>query len=296
MSWWHPRRDEPVVARIAVPTDRALVSALLRDTWRRHGSQTLDDQASLLQSGLSTIALVRQEAVGFLGVSARAAAGLAREIWADISLAAVDEEQSVDKILTTLLRQALPVLQAAGCTGVMCLTSLGWLRSGLLAAGFAETDQVVSYAHTDRERLPQSAAVARLRAADMHDADAILALNAAAFAPLWRYDNTTVMSWLLTMEHTMLAYLGDEAVGFALTTHGRGDQFTHLSRVAVHPRAQGRGVGRQLVADALHYTYASGAPGLALNTQASNTVSRRLYEGLGFRLVDPLLAVLIATP
>lgn len=296
MSWWNSRRNEPVVARIALPADRAQVGALLRDTWRHHGSQTLDDQASLLQSGLSTIALARQGAVGFLGVSARAAAGSPPEIWADINLVAVDEERPVDKILTTLLRQAFPALQAAGCTGLMCLTALGWLRNGLLATGFVETDQVVNYVHTNREWALHAPEVAHLRRADMRDADTILALNAAAFSPLWRYDDAALMSWLLTAEQATLAFLGDDAVGFALTSLDRADHFAHLIRVAIQPGAQGRGVGRQLVADALRYAYATGAPGLALNTQASNVVSRQLYEKLSFRLVDPVLAVLVAAP
>lgn len=293
MSWWHTRRNEPVVARIALPTDRAQVGTLLRDTWRRHGSKTLDDQATVLQSGLSAIAFTRQEASGFLGVSARKAAGSPPEVWADVTLVAVDEKQPVDKILAPLLRLAFPALQAAGCTALMCLTALSWLRNGLLAAGFVEADQVVNYAHTDCNRLPQVVEVAQLRAADMRDADTILALNAAAFAPIWRYSTATVMSWLLTVDRAMLAYLGDAPVGFALTVRGADDNFAHLCRVAIHPKAQGRGVGRQLVADALRYTYAAGAPGLALNTQASNAASRRLYEAQGFRLVDPVLSVLV---
>jgi ribosomal protein S18 acetylase RimI-like enzyme len=269
------------------------VGALLRDTWRRYGSQALDDQATLLQNGLSVVALARQEPVGFLGVTARSAAGAPPEVWADISLVAIDARCTVDKVLKPMLRQGLPVLQQAGCTGVLCLTALGWLRDGLLAADFVETDQVVSYVHSDMRRLPQAAEVAQLRPANMQDVDTILALNAAAFAPVWRYDDSTLMSWLLTAERAMLARFQGEMAGFALISHGAAGSFVHLSRVAIHPGAQGRGVGRQLVVDGLHYAYGAGAPGLALNTQASNMVSRRLYESLGFRLADPVMSVLV---
>lgn len=294
MSWWHTLRNEPVTVRIALPADRAQVGALLSGTWRRHGGQALDDQATPLQSGLSTIAFARQEAVGILGLTARSAAGAPPEVWADISLVAIDADRSLDSTLTPLLKRALPALQSAGCTGATCLTALGWLRNGLIEAGFAEVDQVVSYAHNDPSKLPQKAAeVAQLRMASTRDVDAILALNAAAFAPFWRYDDAAVMSWLLTAERAMVAYLQGEPVGFALTSHTTNTNFAHLSRVAIHPKAQGRGVGRQLVIDALRRAYETGAPGLALNTQASNAISRRLYESLGFRQVDPVMSVLV---
>ncbi len=293
MSWWQPVRNGPITARLALPADRAQVSALLSGTWRRHGGLTLDDQATVLQSGLSTLAFMQQEAVGFLGVIPRTPAGSPTEAWADISLAAIDADRAIATILASLLGQAFPVLQAAGCTGLTCLTALGWLRNGLLDAGFAEADQVVSYAHNDPRHLPEFTEVARLQTADMRDVDTILALNAAAFAPLWRYGDAAVMSWLLTADRATMAYLGDEPVGFALTTRRSVGSYAHLNRVAVHPKAQGRGLGRQLVIDALCYAYEAGAPGLALNTQSSNAISRQLYEALGFRRVDPVMSVLV---
>ena len=47
------------------------------------------------------------------------------------------------------------------------------------------------------------------------------------------------------------------------------------------------------MADALDYARAIGAGGLALNTQVSNLVSRRLYESLGFRPTGQALSVLV---
>ncbi len=293
MSWWQPNRRDPVAVRPALPIDRAQVSALLSDTWRRHGSLTLDDQATVLQSGLSTVAFIRQEAVGFLGVTARVPTGAPPEAWADVHLVAIDADEKVETILAPLLGQTFPALQAAGCTGLTCLTAQGWLRHELLGAGFSEVDHVVSYVHNDPHRLPELTQVAQLQAATMHDVDTILALNAAAFDPLWRYGDAAIIGWLLTADRATVAYLGGEPVGFALTVRLAAGNFAHLNRLAVHPKAQGRGIGRQLVTDGLHYAYEAGAPGLALNTQASNVVSRQLYESLGFRPADPVMSVLV---
>lgn len=296
MSWWHTFRSGTMVARLAHPADRPLVHALLADTWRRHGSQMLDDQATLLQSGLSAIALLNGSAAGFLGVTLRAPAGSSAEVWADLGLVAVDQGQSVQPVLAVMLQQVLPVLRANGCTGLVCLTGQGWLKDGLLREGFAEIDQVLNYLNDTLVLAPQSPAAAHLQSAGPGDIDTILALNAAAFAPLWRYGDAVVISWLLTSQRAVVAYRDDRPVGFALTSHTSAGNYAHLIRVAVRPEAQGRGIGRQLVLDGLRFARDVGAAGLALNTQASNTPSRRLYSSLGFRPVEPVLSVLVYRP
>ncbi|MCX7707692.1 MAG: GNAT family N-acetyltransferase [Anaerolineae bacterium] len=285
-----------MTARLAHPADRPLVHALLAGTWRRHGSQMLDDQATLLQSGLSAIALLNGSAVGFLGVTLRAPAGSPAEVWADLGLVAVDDGQPVQAVLAAMLQQALPVLRANGCTGLVCLTGQGWLREELRREGFTEIDRVLSYVHDDPAWAPGAPAVAHLRPAGPADIDTILALNAAAFAPLWRYGDATVITWLLTSQRAVIAYLPGRPVGFALASHTNPGNYAHLIRVAVHPEAQGRGIGRQLVLDGLRFAQEVGAAGLALNTQASNTVSQRLYKSLGFRPVEPVLSVLVYRP
>jgi ribosomal protein S18 acetylase RimI-like enzyme len=97
---------------------------------------------------------------------------------------------------------------------------------------------------------------------------------------------------MLTAEHSVVAIVEGCAVAFALTSQASNGGYDQLIRLATHPAAQGRGIGRQLVVDSIVYSESTGAPGLALNTQASNTVSRHLYEVLGFRVVGPGVAVL----
>lgn len=293
MSWLRSWRQDPVSARLAAPTDRAVVAALLADTWRRHGGQALDDQAALLQSGLSAVAFTGATAVGFLGLAMRTPAGSPPETWVDVDLAAIGAEQPVDGTLRLLLERSAPALRAIDATALVCLTALAWLRDALIKAGFVEIDRVITLAHTNRQRRPAPVGGARLAPAGMADVETVLALNAAAFEPLWRYDDATVISWLLTADRAVLAYLDERPVGFALTTQGTNGNFAHLIRVATHPVAQGRGVGRQLVADAVRFTQGLNGPGLALNTQISNRIARHLYESLGFQPTGSDLAVLV---
>lgn len=297
MGFWRVLREEPVAARLAGPADRAALTALLARTWRRQGNLAAEDQIALLQAGISPIATAGSEAIGFLGLCERAPAGGAAphwqaETWVDVNLVALDADRRPEKTLQVLLEETLPVLRRRGCTGLVCLTALTWLEDGLTRAGFRREDQVVTYVHT-RYRPEPGPEPARLRMANAADADTILELNARAFGPFWQYDDATVLSWLLTSDHATLAYLDDRPAGFALTTNGLPGNYAHLIRIAADPAFQGRGVGRQLVSDALRYAYDNDAPGLALNTQASNRVSRRLYESSGFRPTGQALSVLV---
>lgn len=293
MSWWNVLRGEALVVRAALPTDRAAVTALLAAAWRRHGNQSLEDQAALLANGLGQVALAGDKAVGFLGLAARSPAGSPPQMWVDVEMAAVESDRPAGPLMKSLLAPAIARLREQHASGIVCLTAVEWLHDALLRAGFVERDQVISYVHDARPPMPRPAAGVELRPALTNDAEAILALNAAAFAPLWRYQEATVVNWLITSEHAVLAQLDDHPVGFALTTNALANSYAHLIRVATHPAAQRRGIGRQLVIDALHHARESGAPGLALNTQASNTVSRGLYASLGFRPAGQALAVLL---
>jgi len=56
----------------------------------------------------------------------------------------------------------------------------------------------------------------------------------------------------------------------------------HVVRVAVHARAQRRGLGTRLMRELLARMSGSGVRGLSLNTQADNRDSQAFYTRLGF--------------
>ncbi len=136
-------------------------------------------------------------------------------------------------------------------------------------------------------------APAVIRPARPTDADAVLEINALAFGPFWQYDDSVVLGWLLTSDRSVLAEVDGRPAAFSITTTGLSGSYAHLIRVATAPSYQGQGIGRQLVTDAIHFARGVKAPGLALNTQASNRISRSLYESLGFRQTGHALAVMV---
>lgn len=293
MSLWPFAREEQVVVREAAPGDRGSLSLLLARTWRRHGSASLDDQLELLHNRLSTISLWRGEAQGFLGLHLRAPAGPHAEIWVDLNLAAVDTGGRSDGTLTGLTQAAVPGLKQTGARGIVCLAPPGWLHEGLARAGFVEEDQVITYAHTDTRRWLPAIAPAVIRPAHSTDAGTVLEINAAAFGPFWQYDDSVVLGWLLMSERSVVAEVAGAIAGFAITATGIAGNYAHLIRIATDARFRGQGIGRQLVVDAIRFARDIDSPGLALNTQASNRVSRRLYESLGFHQTGHALSVMV---
>jgi GNAT superfamily N-acetyltransferase len=294
MGWWRSSRDAGITARVATTSDRPAVSALLANAWWRHGTPAVEDQVALLHGGVSAVAFARNQCVGMLGLSVREPAGDPVERWADVASVAISGGRSPTKTLRVLLEVALGKLNERAVTGLVCLTSDDWLTAALSEVGFLEDDRVIGYARSGH-LLPTSGAAgpARVRLARSLESDVVLALNSAAFAPIWRYDSSTILSWLLTADHPVLAETAAEPAGFALTTASRDSEFAQLVRIAIAPPFQGLGIGRQMVIDAIHYAWDIGAGGLCLNTQASNTTSRRLYEGLGFRLTGQTVSVLV---
>ncbi len=293
MSWWRDLRDGVLTARPASASDRPAVSALLAGAWRRHGINALEEQVALLNGGASAVAFSGTDMIGFLGLLVRLPTGAPPEIWADVAMAACAGQTSPGKVMARLLEAVTPALQAQRVTGLTALTESAWLMGALGENGFVETDRVISYARRNGHRRPGAPQPAVLRRAGPADTDTLLDLNAAAFAPLWRYDPATIITWLTTAEHSVIAELHGRPVGFSLTASPFHGDYTQLIRVATHPDVQGRGVGRQLVSDAICFAQECGSAGISLNTQESNGVARKLYQSLDFRTLPDALAVLV---
>jgi ribosomal protein S18 acetylase RimI-like enzyme len=294
MGWWRSSRDGAIAARQAAVGDRQAVSELLAQAWWRHGASALEDQLALLQGGAGVVAFARDQCVGWLGLSVREPTGDPVERWADVVSVAISGGRSPKKALQALFDTAHGTMSARGVTGIVCLTSENWMRESLTELRFFELDRVIGYARAGRlPSPPATASPARLRPARSSEGEVVLGLNSAAFAPIWRYDSSVILSWLLTADHAVLAETEAKPAGFGLTTASRDSEYAQLVRIAIAPQLQGRGIGRQVVVDAIHYAGESGAGGLSLNTQASNMISRRLYEGLGFRLTGHTLNVLV---
>lgn len=114
------------------------------------------------------------------------------------------------------------------------------------------------------------------------DRRAVLEVDHAAFASFWWFDAAMLReARRATPSSRYRVAVRDGAVqGYAVT--GRAGNRGYLQRLAVHPRAQGVGLGRGLVLDAFAWLVRRGSTVVMVNTQEANERALELYEGLGF--------------
>lgn len=175
-----------------------------------------------------------------------------------------------------------------------------WLVQPLIRAGFEIVDRIQYLAldRLQRRSLPplgerQPPADVRLRAGGPGDMAAVAELDAQTFDPIWRLDRQTLMT-LFLVGRMRLAEKDNRIVGYAaLSIPGGRD--AQLARLAVHPVAQGMGIGRLLLADAIDYAQRSQSDALRLNTQTSNRHSLALYRSFGFHPTGQVTPVFART-
>ena len=123
-----------------------------------------------------------------------------------------------------------------------------------------------------------------------------LKLDDLAFDPDWQIGRmglsdareATPTSTFLTI-HDGASLLGFSIVGVAQSV-------SYLQRIAVHPEAQGHGVGRALLRASLLWAKTERATTMLLNTQLDNHGAARLYKTERFEALPQHLVLLRATP
>ena len=123
------------------------------------------------------------------------------------------------------------------------------------------------------------------------DTDEFLALNAAAFA--WHPEQG---QFSLADLHARMAEDWYDPAGFLVAADAVGLTGFHWTKrhpdgrgevyiLATHPRAQGTGLGKRLLAAGMNHLAAAGAPTVHLYVEASNVRAVELYDRAGFVVV-----------
>lgn len=197
--------------------------------------------------------------------------------------------------IRALVDQALP--QIAGRGSRVQMQAYGrerWVIAPLLAAGFtiAERIEFLRLTSLQQRSLPAASPVERVytRAATPDDLALLARLDARSFPPRWHFDEQALFTLLLS-GRVQLAAVDDLVVGYWALTLGT-DHDAHLSRLAVHPNFQGRGIGRHLLVDAMAYARKERYQALLLNTQSDNQSAQSLYRSVGFRPTGKIVPIL----
>ena len=131
----------------------------------------------------------------------------------------------------------------------------------------------------------------RTRRSGAADRAAVLAVDAAAFDDFWQLDDLGLQQAARATPRSQLRVTrGDSICGYGL--FGRAERTGYVQRLAIHPAAQGTGLGSALLTDGLHWMRARGARSAFVNTQVDNERALHLYERSGFRRLPVGLCVL----
>jgi GNAT superfamily N-acetyltransferase len=99
---------------------------------------------------------------------------------------------------------------------------------------------------------------------------------------------------LLTYAHGFVCETENELVGMAfLIPHGHPTEiypveYSYIRLVGVHPKYEGKGIGKRLTVMCIDYAKQAGENMVALHTSEFQNAARHIYENLGFKRVKDL--------
>jgi [ribosomal protein S18]-alanine N-acetyltransferase len=187
-----------------------------------------------------------------------------------------------------LVERVLERARAAGFRAVITNALAPAATLPLVDAGFAVKGRLKVLVHDLEGLRPPSRRTRRARRADR---DAIIAVDHAAFDEFWRLDEGELRdAQRATPSSHLRVSRGPEVQAYALL--GRAATDGYLQRLAVHPDAQGSGIGKDLLFDGLAWVRERGARQAFVNTQDENDRAYGLYVGAGFTPLPVGLCVL----
>lgn len=187
-----------------------------------------------------------------------------------------------EKAWNLLWEEAHRELSNLGEIQIAALCAEAWMQKLLKTSGFHQTHFVVLLAWKGESPLipPHFQTPPRLMVSN--DLEQVFALDWASFVPLWRNSQTTLQLAFNQAIFATVIQEGNEIIGYQMSTPSPSGG--HLARLAVHPKAQGKGIGYALVYDLLVRFSKQGAWQVTVNTQAENTASLALYQKANFTL------------
>jgi [ribosomal protein S18]-alanine N-acetyltransferase len=203
------------------------------------------------------------------------------------------ESKSYQKLLSILLTHLAPLLIARG---VRYLHYSGndierdWLRAILLTKGFAPYRQLYAFDKYDYRIPAEGNQHITIRPMVESDIPALLTIEQVCFEELWRYDTLSFRDIAATHPYFVVAEKDGKVIGYQF--NALDAEFGYLVRIAVHPSAEGKGIGIRLMAEAIRFFEKSRVLRIMLNSQSDNTHAHRLYEWFGFVRIEQVGFVL----
>ncbi|MGO8949885.1 MAG: GNAT family N-acetyltransferase [Ktedonobacterales bacterium] len=157
-----------------------------------------------------------------------------------------------------------------------------WLRTHLEARNFRLHSLLRSYDKEDFTIPDQGNLGVQVRQFEPGDAAGTVAVEDLAFEQLWRHDAASFLQVRQYYPYFVVALDEQGIAGYQYNTVDMG--IGYLVRIAVHPRAEGHGIGTRLMAEAVRYFQAHQVDTILLNAEETNQRAQSLYLRFGFHL------------
>lgn len=278
------KRDPDYEVRPATPDDADAVQRLIARAWRVYLRIAPEKVPLHLRPGLGWVAGEGDRVSGFM------LAEIQPFPIALITAAALSDDWRVSAYLDTFLPK---VEEATLPRGVEALAQIGyapWLTEVLRQRDFAVRDWVVTYEWDYQPVAVQGNSSVAVRSAHLRDLPTLLSLDKQIFGSIWHKPASTFEEALARAFIFTVAETDNQIVGYQWCD--RHERHGHITRLAVRPGWEGKGVGTRLLTEALVALVNDGITWVTLNTQESNLRSQILYERHGFHLLDDRVAVL----
>ncbi len=188
---------------------------------------------------------------------------------------------SIDPYLEVLLPALEQGIINSNLDTLVYIGNTIWLTEDLKKRSFAVREQVVAFERLGQNPPPTpNRYPAQLRTAHRNDLPALLTLDQQAFTGIWHKSLGNFNEALAQAASFSVAITDDRIVAYEWCEIYK--EHAHLTRLAVHPHYQGRGIGAQLLHQAITDALIEGADTITLNTQENNQRSQALYKRFGF--------------
>ena len=206
--------------------------------------------------------------VGVLGLSKP----LNQTSW--VRIACILEFAESEMVIRSLWDNILTELQVQAVHTVGLLVINEWIAQFAPSLGFAYDETIITMERSIYDLPDLFPNAPDVRVAELYDLPRLVELDQVAFAPPWQMAQADIRQAYRMASSCTVATRDGTIIGYQLSTlYFDG---AHLARLAVHPEAQGMGVGRAILADLLRRFQKRGVFMMTVNTQASNHHSRNL--------------------
>ena len=234
------------------------------------------DSDQWLETGdtITYLAWQRGRLMGMIALSAP----LNGSTW--IRLAAVADYSDPESVLCLIWNDIVPRLREFNVHTVGLLIVHDWVARYAPTLGFQYGEEIITLARAGYDIPTTLPNQPRIRVAEIHDIPQLATLDQAAFEPPWQMSLYDLRQAYRIASSCTVAVQDELILGFQISTFFFDG--AHLARLAVHPNAQGKGIGGALLGNLLERYTRRSIQMMTVNTQESNFQSRRLYQRFGF--------------